>query len=160
MDFEIRKVVEKDIDAVVKLSLRAWEPVFDSFANVLGETIFARLYPDWQAGQRKVVEEICRDEDKMQVYVADRAGQVAGFVAYEINKDATGEIQLLAVDPVYQNQGVGTALTNFALERLQEGGVLLAVVATGGDAGHAPARRTYEKAGFVGLPLVRYYKAL
>jgi hypothetical protein len=36
----------------------------------------------------------------------------------------------------------------------------LAVVGTGGDSGHAPARRTYEKAGYTGLPLVRYYKHL
>jgi len=36
----------------------------------------------------------------------------------------------------------------------------LAVVGTGGDPGHAPARRVYEKAGFVGLPLVRYYASL
>ena len=36
----------------------------------------------------------------------------------------------------------------------------LAVVGTGGDLGHAPARRVYEKAGFVGLPLVRYYARL
>jgi hypothetical protein len=36
----------------------------------------------------------------------------------------------------------------------------LAVVGTGGDEGHAPARRSYEKAGYTGLPLMRYYKAL
>lgn len=28
------------------------------------------------------------------------------------------------------------------------------------DPGHAPARRAYEKAGFMALPLVRYYRAL
>jgi hypothetical protein len=38
--------------------------------------------------------------------------------------------------------------------------VRLAIVATGGDPGHAPARRTYEKAGFTPLPLVRYYALL
>ena len=50
-----------------------------------------------------------------------------------------------------------TALTSFAVERLRDAGVRLAVADTGGDPGHAPARRVYEKAGFVGLPLVRYY---
>lgn len=28
------------------------------------------------------------------------------------------------------------------------------------EAGHAPARRVYEKAGFIGLPLIRYYVRL
>jgi hypothetical protein len=36
----------------------------------------------------------------------------------------------------------------------------LAVVATGGDESHAPARKSYEKAGYTPLPLVRYYKDL
>jgi len=31
---------------------------------------------------------------------------------------------------------------------------------TGGEEGHAAARRAYEKAGYRGLPLVRYFKAL
>ena len=34
----------------------------------------------------------------------------------------------------------------------------LATVDTGGDGIHAPARRSYEKAGYTALPLVRYYK--
>ena len=36
----------------------------------------------------------------------------------------------------------------------------LAQVETGGDVSHAPARRAYEKAGYTGLPLVRYFKTL
>ncbi|PVC90671.1 GNAT family acetyltransferase [Streptomyces sp. CS090A] len=43
---------------------------------------------------------------------------------------------------------------------MKEAGVTLASIWTGGDPGHAPARRTYEKAGYTALPLVRYYKAL
>lgn len=39
-------------------------------------------------------------------------------------------------------------------------GATLTVVGAGGEEGHAPARRSYEKAGYTGLPLVRYYKAL
>ena len=36
----------------------------------------------------------------------------------------------------------------------------LAVAATGGDPGHAPARRSYEKSGYTALPLVRFYRAV
>jgi GNAT superfamily N-acetyltransferase len=67
---------------------------------------------------------------------------------------------MLAVDPLVQRQGIGTALTRFAVQQLRDAGVRLAVVGTGGDPGHAPARRVYEKAGFVGLPQVRYYARL
>jgi RimJ/RimL family protein N-acetyltransferase len=34
------------------------------------------------------------------------------------------------------------------------------MVSTGGDPGHAPARRVYEKLGFTPVPNVIYLKAL
>jgi hypothetical protein len=43
---------------------------------------------------------------------------------------------------------------------MKENGMKLAVVGTGGDPGHAPARRAYEKAGYTAMPAVRYYKEL
>ena len=83
-----------------------------------------------------------------------------GFITYELDEDKTGEVQLLAVHPEYQNHGIGTELNTFALQKMKESGMKLAVVATGGDESHAPARKSYEKAGYTGLPLVRYYKDL
>jgi hypothetical protein len=43
---------------------------------------------------------------------------------------------------------------------MRAGGCTLAIVATGGDTGHAPARALYDSAGFTALPLVRYYRQL
>jgi ribosomal protein S18 acetylase RimI-like enzyme len=71
-----------------------------------------------------------------------------------------GEISMLAVHPDHQGGGIGTALTEFALDRLKEAGMRVAMVETGGDPGHAAARRTYEKAGYVLLPIARYFKNL
>ncbi len=71
-----------------------------------------------------------------------------------------GEISMLAVDPDHQDGGIGTALTEFALERLKDAEMTVAMVETGGDPGHAAARRAYEKAGFVHLPIARYFKNL
>jgi ribosomal protein S18 acetylase RimI-like enzyme len=71
-----------------------------------------------------------------------------------------GEIYMLAVDPDHQGDGIGTALTEFALERFKGDGMAVAMVETGGDPGHAASRRTYEKAGFVLLPIARYFKML
>ncbi len=71
-----------------------------------------------------------------------------------------GEISMLAVDPDYQCVGIGTALTEFALDQLKGAGMTVAMVETGGDPGHAAARRTYEKAGYTHLPIARYFKNL
>ena len=97
----------------------------------------------------------------MDVWVAEVDGLAVGFIAYELHdKDKTGEVQLLAVHPEYQNDGIGTALNVFALQKMREAGMRLAVVGTGGEESHAPARRSYEKAGYTPLPLVRYYQKL
>jgi ribosomal protein S18 acetylase RimI-like enzyme len=156
----IRRLASADIAAVVEFSLRAWAPVFESFHTVLDEWVYQALYPDWTTSQARAVEAVCRD-DTAAVWVAEQQGRPIGFVAVRIDADhRTGEIEMLAVDPLVQRQGIGTALTSFAVQRLRAAGVRLAVVSTGGDPGHAPARRVYEKAGFVGLPLVRYYARL
>lgn len=156
----IRPLAPADIAAVVEFSLRAWAPVFESFRAVLGERVYQALYPDWSSSQARDVEAVCQD-DAAAVWVAEQQGRPVGYVAVRIDADAqTGEIYMLAVDPSVQRQGIGTALTSFAVQQLRDAGVGLAVVGTGGDPGHAPARRVYEKAGFVGLPLVRYYVRL
>ncbi|MAF10776.1 GNAT family N-acetyltransferase [Candidatus Poribacteria bacterium] len=161
MAVPIRRFDISDIDAVVRLSLLAWEPVFVAWERILGPELYPiAIYRDWRASQQEAVERICHDEEIM-TWVSEVDGQVAGFVSYSLNDESkTGEVELIAVSPDYQNRGVGTALNDFALEKMKEAGMNLAVAATGGDEGHAPARRSYEKAGYTALPLARYYKAL
>jgi ribosomal protein S18 acetylase RimI-like enzyme len=67
---------------------------------------------------------------------------------------------MIAVDPAYQRRGIGAALTRLALARLREAGLAIAMVETGGDDGHAPARRTYAGAGFTLWPVARYFREL
>ena len=55
--------------------------------------------------------------------------------------------------------GAGTGGYVAAIRAAQLG-MKVAVVETGGDPGHAAARRTYEKAGYVLLPIARYFKNL
>jgi ribosomal protein S18 acetylase RimI-like enzyme len=164
MSMQIRLMTADDVDAVLDLSIRAWEPVFRSFEQVLGTSIYLKIYPDWEPTQREVVRTLCEDE-KSTTWVADVDGTVAGFVVYKLDTQENGqpnigEVELLAVDPRFQNRGIGTALNTFALDKLREAGMTLAVVGTGGDPGHAAARRSYEKAGYTALPIVRYYKDL
>lgn len=161
MNVHIRPLDPNEIEDVVQLSLLAWAPVFSSFEHVLGSDIYSLIYPDWRTAQRQVVESMRNDVDKNIVWVAEWNSILVGFIVYDLNiKEQTGEVQLLAVHPEYQNSGIGTELNTFALTKMKESGVKLAVVGTGGDPGHAPARRSYEKAGYTALPLVRYYKDL
>lgn len=160
MNVTIEPYTAEHRDAVVHLSLRAWAPVFASLQSVLEPAVFQVLFPDWRVSQQQAVETVCDGEDS-HVWVALDAGAPVGFVAVKLHAaDGVGEVYMIAVDPVAQRRGIGSALMSFAIDWMREAGMQVAMVATGGDPGHAPARRAYEKLGFGLLPLAQYYKKL
>jgi GNAT superfamily N-acetyltransferase len=161
MDPQIREYHHSDEEAVVELSLRAWEPVFASMEQVLGHEISLRLHGDWRRFQAKAVRDILANS-AMHVWVAKIGRGVVAFVAATLldPERLLGEISMLAVDPDAQNRGVGTALTEFATAWLRSSGMRVAMVGTGGDVGHAPARHVYEKANYTVIPIARYFQAL
>jgi GNAT superfamily N-acetyltransferase len=132
MQPRIRPFEDRDAEAVVDLSLRAWAPAFASLEQVLGSDIFRRQPPDWREDQRRAVEDVCATE-KGRVWVAEVGGSAVGFVAVELHhpERGMGEISMLAVDSDYQSRGIGTALTEFALDRLKDAGMTVAMVETG-----------------------------
>ncbi len=71
-----------------------------------------------------------------------------------------GVIEMIAVDPDHQLRGTGFTLTNFALNWMRDAGMHVAMVETGGDPGHEPARRLYEATGFRDISPVRYWMSL
>lgn len=157
---ELRSYTNRDREAVVELALRAWEPVHASMRRVLGEMLYRRLIPDWRESQRATVTEEL-DSESSHVWVAVREGAVAGFAAVHLKPDdKAGEIYLVAVDPEHQGRGVGRALIDHATAWIGEQGMTTAMVETGGDEGHRPARALYENAGYTALPVVRYFRAL
>jgi ribosomal protein S18 acetylase RimI-like enzyme len=148
----------EDCARVVELSLLAWAPVFDSFHAMLGDDLYRRVHPDWLTDQAASVRDALERND---TWVSVTDDTVSGFVnvAFDI-ENRSGEIYMIAVDPAYQRRGIASALTELAVEEMRARGLDLAIVATGGDPGHAPARRTYEKAGFIGSPQVWYAKLI
>ncbi len=160
MQVRIRPFNASDTAAVVSLALRAWAPVHVSIREALGHQINDALQPDWRAKQQSDVEGVLSTANN-NVSIAEVDTKVVGFVAVRIHDDRRiGEIDMLAVDPVHQSAGVGTALTKFALDWIRESGVQVAMVETGADPGHAPGRRTYEKAGMRLVPVARYFMKL
>jgi GNAT superfamily N-acetyltransferase len=155
----IRTYEPRDREAVVQLSLRAWAPVFVSIKEALDPAVYDYFYPDWRVEQQKAVEETCGKEDA-HVWVGEEAGEVIGFTAVFLRTPTFGEIYMIAVDPDHQQRGHATALTEFALSWMREQGVSVAMVETGADPGHAPARRAYEKSGFRLMLAARYFKKL
>ena len=161
-DVEIRELRDADVDTIVEFSLRAWEPIFESFRRVLGDAIFERLHqPDWRTVQADAVRSSCTNED-VDVSVAAVDGEPVGFSAVALNAfhERMGVIEIIAVDPSYQRRGIARRLIDRSIDHMRERGMDIAAVGTGGDPGHAPARAAYEAQEFTPLPGVRYLKLL
>ena len=158
---EIREFREDDLETVIEFSLRAWAPVFAAVRDVLGDDLFLRLHPDWEANQSEAVRSSCTNKER-DVFVAVTGGHPVGFVAVALNAfhERMGVIDIIGVDPDFQRRGVSSQLTEFATAHMRSRGMDIAVVETGGDPGHAPARGAYEAAGFTLLPIARYFRLL
>ena len=158
---DIRELREDDVEAIVELSLRAWEPVYASLRDVLGDALFRRLKPDWRGSQAEEVKASCTSDER-DGFVAVADGRPVGFVtvALDAYNEGMGVIDIIGVDPAYQRRGIASRLTAHALDHMRRSGMDIAAVGTGGDPGHAPARALYEELGFASLPVARYLKLL
>jgi ribosomal protein S18 acetylase RimI-like enzyme len=136
---EIREFRENDLEGIVEFSLRAWQPIFASVRDVLGDDIFLRLHPDWKANQADAVRSTCTN-DARDVFVAVANERPVGFVAVALNafNERMGVIDIIGVDPDYQRRGISSRLTEVATEHMRTRGMDIAVVETGGDPGTHP----------------------
>jgi len=162
VDVEIRPYDEGDLDGIVEFSLRAWEPVFGSLREVLGDEIFERLHrPDWRAAQADSVRSSCTSDER-DVFVAVVGDRPVGFAAVALNAfhDGMGVVDMIAVDPAYQRRGIARELMESCVEHMRAKEMDIAAVGTGGDVGHGPARGLYESLGYTRLPVVRYLRLI
>jgi ribosomal protein S18 acetylase RimI-like enzyme len=152
----MRPVRADDLPRLEEVRQAAFAPVFASFRSLLGEDIYNLVQAREDEAQGTLLASLVAPESGWEVYTAEVAGAVAGFVSVRLNLETqVGEVGLNAVHPDQAGQGVGTAMYTFAIARMKAAGMRVATVATGGDPSHAPARRAYEKAGFtVHIPSV------
>jgi GNAT superfamily N-acetyltransferase len=148
-ELTLRPAVAADLPRLEAIRAAAFAPIFASFRRVLGDTIYdAAQAPEDQA-QPAHLESLLAEGSIWEVYAAELAGVVVGFVSLRLDRaQAVGEIGLNAVDPTRAGAGIGTAMYDFAIQRMRAAGMRVATVATGGDPSHAPARAAYRKVGF------------
>lgn len=146
----IRLAHTKDAGRLEAIRQAAFAPVFASFRAILGNEIYDLAQAPEDATQAKLLASMFTPASDWELYVAEVASEIVGFVSVQINRDTkVGEIGLNAIDPSYAGRGIGTEMYNFSVSRMKEAGMKVATVATGGDPSHAPARRAYRKAGFL-----------
>jgi GNAT superfamily N-acetyltransferase len=160
----IREVTEPDFARIREISTAAWKPVYEWRRRLLGDALFEAVFGTGHPGKGEEVEAQCRRRPDC-ARVAELDGRVVGFVTWRLDSPIAGcgEIGNNAVDPEAQRRGVGAAMHAWLLDHFRAAGMRAAMVVTGLDEAHGPARRAYEKAGFTkdaGLPFVRYVMPL
>jgi ribosomal protein S18 acetylase RimI-like enzyme len=161
VEFRIAPYRPVQREAVLDLSLRAWEPVFPKLESAVPSFVYRSFYPEgWRQRQYDDLAAVL-DAEPEACDVALRESQVVGWVCTKLHpEDSMGEVYVVAVDPEWQRQGIGRALMDHSLHRSRSAGMRRVMVETGGDPGHAGARHSYERQGFERWPVARYFKDL
>ncbi len=145
------------IPAAEDLAILTWIPIREEFRRLLGDAIYEAVFQNWQEEKRLAVR---RELSGGNGFVALLEGQVVGFISYSVS-GTVGTVGTNAVSSRCRGLGIGSRLYHLVLEEMRKKGCTVAKVQTGGDDAHAPARHTYEKAGFDRmLPSVTYYREL
>ncbi|NLG29243.1 MAG: GNAT family N-acetyltransferase [Chloroflexi bacterium] len=167
-ELTVRAALPDDLDAVVEIALAAWQPIYAEYQRLLGAELYASLHADWRARKAEQVRSAClaaftaHSPATAHALVAVLDGRVVGFATFATDPaTGVGVLTNNAVAPASQGRGIASQLYARALALMRAAGMRHARVTTGGDAAHAPARRAYEKAGFVAmLSSVDYYRKL
>jgi len=158
----IRPFEASDLPRLQAIREAAFQPVFRSFREIVGEPIAATAFAAAESEQAALLDKLCQPGSGQRVFVALKDADIVGFVCVSLDQERKiGEIGLNAVHPSHGGRGIGSQLYRFALDVMRDAGMTVATVGTGGDPSHAPARRAYEKAGFgLAIPSLSLYKRL
>jgi len=157
----IRAAGAGDAESAADIGVRARGYMWKVRRGLLGEEIYGLAYGDVVEAKRRSLTKLVRDNLE-RTLVAEADGRMLGFLCWSIWPGGqVGEIVEVTVDPDCHGRGIGTTLCRKALELFRGKGCRAATVKTGGDDGHAVARKLYEKLGFgPSLPWVQYFQVL
>lgn len=157
----IRAYIETDLDALTDLTIRAWTPVFPLMEKAYLPGVWQAFYPNgWEIAQKEALKATVSDKD-VKTWVAEEDGTLTGFACAKLhNDDMMGEVYMIATHPDHQGKGIGQALIHQAEDWMKENNMKIVLIETGADEGHAPARKSYERAGYSLTPIARYFKEL
>lgn len=145
----VRRARPEDVPRIEDIAAAAWAPIYAHFRALQEQALGAVARPSSVEKKRAQVRDFCARYPDW-VLVTELDGAVVGFITFTLDDDARiGTIGNNAIDPEQAGQGLGTLQYREVLALFREGGMAFATVVTGLDEAHAPARRAYEKVGFV-----------
>jgi N-acetylglutamate synthase-like GNAT family acetyltransferase len=143
----IRPAVEEDVPEIRRIIIAAFGK--DTIHYLLEEKFGVLGGKSWDDRKAEEIESSYRQHPD-RILVTELGGKVVGFASFSLDTERKmGVVENNAVDPEYQNSGIGSAQIERILDIFREMDMELAEVVTGLGPGYTPARRMYEKCGFV-----------
>ena len=157
----IRTYRPEDLPTIMDIGNRAWRGIYKMFREAYGDELFECVVPDETTAKGNQIKAHCEQRPEW-VFICEEDGRIVGFVTFRLNAEKKiGEIGNNAVDPDYQGRGIGSVQYAYVLALFCEEGMAYAMVGTGLDEAHAPARAAYDRVGFeLMIPMGRYYRKL
>lgn len=145
-DFIVREASEADARAIAEIHVADWRFAYKGMVpdGLLDSLSVERREDMWRRG-------FARASPRRAVFVAERAGEVIGFVDCGPSGDddatpGTGEVYAIYLEPSVIGTGVGRALFARGMDHLRESGFRRATLWVLAD--NARTRRFYEIAGW------------
>ena len=138
--FVVRPWSSDDVDGCIRVGIDANAPVFASMRAIYGDDLFTRLRPDWEPGQAAAIEAWIADADS-HGWVGELNGVVVGFIATTVDgATGMGSVEMVAVHPDHQRQGLGDGLLEAALAHQRASGTVYVQAFIRNFPGHDAAR--------------------
>lgn len=144
----MRKYQPGDLQAVMAIANAGWQEIRKMSRAALGDRISDMLNPAGDAESKGLQVKGQIDSGKYSIAVCVHDDEIVGFITYK-NDGTFGEICNNAAKIGTGLKGIGQTMYKFVLDDFRNAGVKVVKVTTGLDYAHAPARRAYERAGFV-----------
>jgi GNAT superfamily N-acetyltransferase len=143
----IREYKPEDLEAVMAIANKAWQPIRKMSRDALGDFISDYFNPAGDALSKglQVKEQI--DSGNYKIAVCEHENTIVGFITYTIS-GILAEICNNAADSDSGIKGIGQTMYRYVLSECKKSGAKIVKVTTGLDWAHEPARKSYERAGF------------
>ena len=144
----MREYQSGDLDRVMEIANIAWREIRKMSRAALGDAISDDLNPAGDAESKGLQVKAQIEGGNYGIAVCEHDGVLVGFITYRID-GVWGEICNNGACPPEGVKGVGQLMYSYVKDVFRAAGVKFVKVTTGLDYAHAPARRAYERAGFV-----------
>lgn len=152
-DMVIRVASIDDIQQIEDINRKAWSGA--TVAQLREERHGIIGNKPWYEHKCSQIRAIFKRDPK-QFIVAEAKGKILGYASFSYSEEnRLGVVGHNAVDPDYRGRGIGTRLIAEAVQILKDKGAMLLQVTT--LLHDKPARRVYEKVGFVEIARSVHY---